>query len=328
MDSDIDDTNEAIATATIQWNSVNVDEADSSDGVDNLVSAVGAVATLSGANAKAITQAPATTAEATDALDILLSALPSSRYCHGRTFNDTAEFETYHQTNDKNETGIDDLKFNIIHIDLNIDLINHHIKLIDIHNEHTINKQQHQQHILLPQLNNDFRTANRLRPTRKQRLLIILAVVFFLRRRQQGKPLFGPRASQRSKTSGRAYPEVAWLYDPAPTPPNEPSSPSRGHQRDESASSLLPQVRQPQMAAMAARPLGSNPYLRSPELGPAGQESPLLPPNMPAARDESPSHSPTRSGSQSPRRSARSSVNSSAGDRRPLHAIFEETHAQ
>lgn len=146
-------------------------------------------------------------------------------------------------------------------------------------------------------------------------VLIILGIILLIRRRRQGQAPFGPRGSQRSKGSGRAYPEVAWLYDPAPTPPNEPSP-----HREESDASLLP--RAPEMTAAG----GASPHLR-----PVGPDSPLLPPHMPFAPGASPVTSPNSSRNSSPRsagrRSGRSSINSS-DPRRPLHIISEETHAQ
>ncbi|KAF2170034.1 hypothetical protein M409DRAFT_51806 [Zasmidium cellare ATCC 36951] len=351
MDNDNDDTNNAITTANTRPTSIMVNDMDSSDGVGKLVSAVGDVATLSGADAKVLTQAPTASADATNALDVLLSALPSSvaeslesQFSATATEVSTTRPSSRPTTRPTTRTRP-------------VSTTSTSASSIPTSSSSTITSSSTTFTISTRSTSNTISstssspssTSTNAPPTdsNSSRLennavagiatgvtagavLIILAVVFFLRRRQQGKPFFGPRASQRSKTSGRAYPEIAWLYDPAPTPPNEPSS--SHHQGEESASSLLPQVREPEMAAMAAAPLGSNPY-RSPELRPAaGPESPLLPPNMPAARDESPGGSPSgspRSSSQSPRRSARSSVNSSAGDgRRPLHAIFEEGHAQ
>lgn len=350
MDNDNDDTNNAITTANTRPTSIMVDDMDSSDGVGKLVSAVGDVATLSGADAKVLAQAPTASADATNALDVLLSALPSSvaeslesQFSATATDVSTTRPSSRPTTRPTTRTRP-------------VSTTSSSTSSIPTSSSSTITSSsttfttstRSTSNTISSTSSSPSSTSTNAPPTdsNSSRLennavagiatgvtagavLIILAVVFFLRRRQQGKPFFGPRASQRSKTSGRAYPEIAWLYDPAPTPPNEPSS--SHHQREESASSLLPQVREPEMAAMAAAPLGSNPY-RSPELRPAGPESPLLPPNMPAARDESPGGSPSgspRSSSQSPRRSARSSVNSSAGDgRRPLHAIFEEGHAQ
>ncbi|EME46440.1 hypothetical protein DOTSEDRAFT_70439, partial [Dothistroma septosporum NZE10] len=80
-------------------------------------------------------------------------------------------------------------------------------------------------------------------------VLIILAIVLMIRRSRQGKAPFGPRGSQRSRGSGRAYPEVAWLYDPSPTPPHEP----RVYPQEESGASLLPQASRTQEMTTAGR---------------------------------------------------------------------------
>ncbi|EME82912.1 uncharacterized protein MYCFIDRAFT_211194 [Pseudocercospora fijiensis CIRAD86] len=126
-------------------------------------------------------------------------------------------------------------------------------------------------------------------------VLTLMAAFFLWRRRQQGKPPFARKSSQRSAP---VYPEVAWLYDPTPSPPPE------GEMQDGHASERA--LLNPQGGAAEMTPLASAPG--TPELRPARPESPLLPPVMPAARRRSPGASPSGSN--------RSSIGSSSGGRR------------
>ncbi|KXT01941.1 hypothetical protein AC578_2562 [Pseudocercospora eumusae] len=144
-------------------------------------------------------------------------------------------------------------------------------------------------------------------------VVLLMGALFLWRRRQQGKAPFARKTSQRS---GRVYPEVAWLYDPAPSPPPE------GEMQDRHApeSALL----NPQGGATEMTPMASAPG--TPELGPARPESPLLPPAMPAARARSPGGSPGGSDRSSAGSSSggRRSGRSSAGSVGRMLPIFEE----
>ncbi|KAI5367350.1 hypothetical protein Slin15195_G024770 [Septoria linicola] len=144
-------------------------------------------------------------------------------------------------------------------------------------------------------------------------VLILLTALLLARRRQQGKPFFGAMQRSTSKRSNRAYPEVAWLYDPATTPPRT----SENHSRAESGISLLPSTYEG--AAGVAGGAAGGRFYGNPEARPAGPESPLLPPQLLYARDESPGSSPTGNGRG---RSARSSLQSVAR----MGPIHEEPH--
>ena len=128
-------------------------------------------------------------------------------------------------------------------------------------------------------------------------VLVSLAGLYLYRRKKQGKPLFGPRGSQRS--TGSYYPKSAWLYDPQP---------SRTHSRagSDSGQNLIPDPR-PDTVEMDGGGLAS------PDMRPSRSSSPLLPPAITVSRDESPGGSP----GGSPHRSG--------GRRsRPMMAIGEE----
>lgn len=151
-------------------------------------------------------------------------------------------------------------------------------------------------------------------------VLLMMGIIFLVRRRKHRGALFGRRASQRSQASDRAYPEVAWLYDPSPSPPR---SPHRIDRLQTQAAMLRPEATHDDSGA----------YGRQPDM----VESPLLPPEMPPVlrngpSSGSPSSSPRTSyGSArgSPHRSGNSSDGSRGeGRRRPLHAIYESYHAQ
>ncbi|CAK1357137.1 unnamed protein product [Cercospora beticola] len=139
-------------------------------------------------------------------------------------------------------------------------------------------------------------------------VLIILAALLLFRRKRQGKPMFGRLSRSDSNRSVRAYPEVAWLYDPAPTPPRT----SRHYRRGESGVSLLPTA---YGGAAAAEGAGG---IRT-VAGAFEPESPLLPPQVSYARDESPGSS----GGSSPR-SARGPSRSSLGSASRMGPIWEE----
>ncbi|PPJ61139.1 hypothetical protein CBER1_04198 [Cercospora berteroae] len=139
-------------------------------------------------------------------------------------------------------------------------------------------------------------------------VLIILAALLLFRRKRQGKPMFGRLSRSNSSRSVRAYPEVAWLYDPAPTPPRH----SRHYRRGESGVSLLPTA---YGGAAAAEGTGG---IRAAG-GASEPESPLLPPQVSYARDDSPGSS----GGSSPR-SARGPSRSSLGSASRMGPIWEE----
>lgn len=130
-------------------------------------------------------------------------------------------------------------------------------------------------------------------------VLIIIAIVWLLRRRQQGKRPFEHR---------KVYPEVAWLYDPAPTPTGSM------HSRHNSAEEVLLRPRQEEMEQ--AR-------LASPER-PSYVNSPLLPPSRTLLNGEGVLRVPWQGGTTI--RTVRRS--SAASERRPMHAIFEESQPQ
>ncbi|KAF7192850.1 hypothetical protein HII31_05833 [Pseudocercospora fuligena] len=144
-------------------------------------------------------------------------------------------------------------------------------------------------------------------------VVVLMGAFFLWRRRQQGKAPFARKTSQRS---GRVYPEVAWLYDPAPSPPPE------GEMQDRHASERA--LLNPQGGATEMTPMASAPG--TPELRPARPESPLLPPVMPAARGHSPGGSPSGSNRSSLGSSSggRRSGRSSAGSVGRMVPIFEE----
>lgn len=132
-------------------------------------------------------------------------------------------------------------------------------------------------------------------------VLIIIGVVFLLRRRQQGKRPFEHR---------KVYPEVAWLYDPAPTPSGSL------HSRHDSGEEVLLRPRQEEMEQVR---------VESPERSPH-VTSPLLPPPT-LANEGSGSRGPLH-GKTTIRTVRRSSASATASERRPLHAIFEESRPQ
>ena len=141
-------------------------------------------------------------------------------------------------------------------------------------------------------------------------VLAVIAGIFLWRRRKQGKPLFGRANSKRSAGSGRAYPEVAWLYDPVISTPNSPGRNRAGSGIEEAA--LIPQ---PRPGSVEMGEGGASPNLR-----PARPSSPLLAPHMPPAREESPGGSPGSSEGRS-----RSSRGASQDNLRvPLRPINEE----
>lgn len=179
--------------------------------------------------------------------------------------------------------------------------------------------------------------------------VIFLLALFLLRRRSAGKSPFGPRGSQRSSKRGsrRIFPEVAWLYDPAMTPKNQPASEqgSPHHSpnqstamlvseqqregagmsgRNPSAYSLIPEPRDGAIEMASAPP--------SPAMHPARSSSPLLAPGTALSTNDDPSRrsnsaSPSgRSGSRSPegRKGRRSFGNSRTDLTRPMSAIYEE----
>lgn len=134
-------------------------------------------------------------------------------------------------------------------------------------------------------------------------VLIIIAVVFLLRRRQQGKRPFAHR---------KVYPEVAWLYDPAPTPV------ASLHRRHDSGEEVLLPPRQEEMEQVR---------LASPERSPH-VTSPLLPLGSQVLSNEEASSRAPMHGRTTIRTVRRSSASAIAGERRPLHAIFEESQSQ
>ncbi|KAK4541956.1 hypothetical protein LTR36_007156 [Oleoguttula mirabilis] len=182
-----------------------------------------------------------------------------------------------------------------------------------------------------------------------------LIALYLLRRRSQGKSPFGPRGSQRSSKRGsrRIFPEVAWLYDPAMTPKEQPGS-ERGsphHTPNQSTSMLVAdQERAGAGAGMSGRnpsayslipapregavEMASAPY--SPPMHPARSSSPLLAPGTAISTDDdssrrSNSASPPgrRGDSRSPERrkgpKGRKSFGNSRTDlTRPMSAIHEE----
>lgn len=149
-------------------------------------------------------------------------------------------------------------------------------------------------------------------------VLIALGGLYLYRQRKRGKAPFGPRGSQRSRGSGRVYPEVAWLYDPRMTPEGSPSHSRRGSGAGENL-----------MSEQRAGSAEMSEAHGSPNLRPGGAASPLLTPQAPYHRSESPGGSPSRSsGGRSPRRSRGSREMSGENARRPLGAIFEESEAR
>ncbi|KXT15701.1 hypothetical protein AC579_141 [Pseudocercospora musae] len=144
-------------------------------------------------------------------------------------------------------------------------------------------------------------------------VVVLMGAFFLWRRRKQGKAPFARKTSQRSE---RVYPEVAWLYDPAPSPPPE------GEMQDRHASERA--LLNPRSVATEMTPMISAPG--TPELTPARPESPLLPPVMPAARGRSPAGSTSGSNRSSAGSSSggRRSGRSSAGSVGRMVPIFEE----
>ncbi|KAM3425072.1 hypothetical protein BST61_g7039 [Cercospora zeina] len=145
-------------------------------------------------------------------------------------------------------------------------------------------------------------------------VLILLTALLLFRRRRQGKPMFGRLSRSSSNRSIRTYPEVAWLYDPAPTPPRSSSH----YRQGESGVSLLPTAYE-RAAAAGGRGGGG---VRTAQ-GPYAPESPLLPPQISYARDESPGSS----GGSSPK-SGRGRSRSSLGSAPRMGPIWEEPAQQ
>lgn len=65
----------------------------------------------------------------------------------------------------------------------------------------------------------------------------LLAGFYIWRRKRQGRPLFGPRGSQRSGASDGIYPKSAWLYDPVITPAHSRAPSEAGSEAEQN---LLP----------------------------------------------------------------------------------------
>lgn len=144
-------------------------------------------------------------------------------------------------------------------------------------------------------------------------VLGVLAGVYIYRRKHGDKNRFSMFGRSNSKSSGRAYPEVAWLYDPKPSPPGSP-----GHSRNASAAEgdgaeerLMPDPRAGSMEVVGSA---------SPQLAPVRPTSPLLAPHLPPSREQSPGGSPSGSSG----RRSRGSRDVSADNIRLLRPINEE----
>lgn len=164
----------------------------------------------------------------------------------------------------------------------------------------------------------------------------LLVCAFLWRRRKQGKVPFHQHPSKSSsskRTSQHIFPESAWLYDPKVTPHDGFRSPQDGpgHGEDLSSINLIPHPRDG-VLEMSSAP-------QSPPLHPARPSSPLLAPELvglertenPQGRRKSGSafRNGRRSSSQSlgGRKRARSSVRNSRTDlTRPMSAIYEEPY--
>ena len=85
-------------------------------------------------------------------------------------------------------------------------------------------------------------------------VMVALGGFYLWRRRKQGKPLWGPRGSQRSNGSSNIFPRVAWLYDP-------PRSPTQEADEQNLIPNNAPRSGPTEMAAV----------ISSPHQGPSGQ---------------------------------------------------------